>query len=224
LRVAKVANCKYSELAKLRIARFTCKGHKVKALVRNEEKLRNSLEIGHKNHENLQIVKVENIFNPDELKVPLENVDVVMSTLGFGRGSTGYEDVTKAIAKALLTSNNSCRRCVFMHSWYTDPESRSQASFLLRWLLFTFIGPILDNMRKAEQFLESQNEIDYTVILPGGLSSSSATTCEFFAEENSFFVEGKSGMIPRADVARYMIKTVEEDLHHNKIVAIYPKN
>ena len=87
-----------------------------------------------------------------------------------------------------------------------------------------FIGPILDNMRKAEEFLEGQNDIDYSVILPGGLGKGQATDCDFFAEEGSFFVGGKGGMIQRADVARYMIKTMEEDLHRRKIVAIFPKN
>ena len=66
------------------------KGHTVKALVRNEEKLKIALEQEQKikDHEKLQIVKVSNIFDADELREPLENVDVVMSTLGFGRGST----------------------------------------------------------------------------------------------------------------------------------------
>ena len=111
-----------------------------------------------------------------------------------------------------------------MHSWYTDADSRAQAPFYLRWTLLLLIGPILDNMRKAEEFLEGQNDIDYSVILPGGLSNGQATNCDFFVEEGSGYVEGKGGMIQRADVARYMIKTMEEDLHHKKRAAIFPKN
>ena len=94
----------------------------------------------------------------------------------------------------------------------------------LRWTLLWFIGPILDNMRKAEEFLEGQEDIDYSFILPAGLSNGQATNCDFFAEEDSFCIGGKGGMIQRADVARYMIKTMEDDLHHKKIVAIHPKN
>ena len=111
-----------------------------------------------------------------------------------------------------------------MHSWYTDPESRAKASFFLRWVLFYFIGPVLDNMRKAEEFLEKQDEIDYSVILPSGLSKGQPTDCDFHAKEDAFYIEGLGGMIKRADVARYMIKTMEEDIHHKKIVAIFPKN
>ena len=90
--------------------------------------------------------------------------------------------------------------------------------------MLLLIGPVLDNMRKAEEFLESKNDLDYAVILPGGLSNGQATNCDFFVEEDSFFVGGKGGMIQRADVARYMIKTMEEDLHQKKVVAIFPKN
>ena len=132
--------------------------------------------------------------------------------------------MAKAISKALLSNENGCRRCIFMHSWYTDPESRAKASFFLRWVLFSFIGPMLDNMRKAEEFLETQSEMDYSVILPSGLSKGPASDCDFHAQEDAFFIEGLGGMIKRADVARYMIKTMEDDIHHKKIVAIFPKN
>ena len=72
------------------VAQALNKGYTVKALVRNEEKLKTALEKEQeiKDHEKLQIVQVSNIFDADGLKEPLENVDVVMSTLGFGRGST----------------------------------------------------------------------------------------------------------------------------------------
>ena len=46
--------------------------------------------------------------------------------------------------------------------------------------------------------------------------------CDFETKEDSWFVPGRGGRIQRADVARYMIKTFEEDLHHQKIVAITP--
>ena len=68
------------------------KGHEVKALVRNPEKLRTELEKmnleGIKDHPSLNIVKIDNIFDEEQLKPVLSDVDVVMSTLGFDRGST----------------------------------------------------------------------------------------------------------------------------------------
>ena len=87
----------------------------------------------------------------------------------------GYVDVTKAITKALLTNENGCRRCIFMHSWCSEPTSRINAPFFIRWTLFLYIGPILDNMRKAEEFLQGQEDIDYSVVLPAALVKGKAT-------------------------------------------------
>ena len=46
---------------------------------------------------------------------------------------------------------------------------------------------------------------------------------EFAFEEDNFYVNGLTARILRADVARYMIKTLEDDLHHKKIVAMGTK-
>ena len=72
------------------VAQALNKGHIVKALVRNEEKLKNILASEQQitEHKNLHIVKVSNIFDSEELKEPLKDADVVMSTLGFSKGST----------------------------------------------------------------------------------------------------------------------------------------
>ena len=74
------------------VAQALNKGHSVKAVVRNEEKLKKSLSDQHdiKEHEKLEICKVDDIFDAEKLKQLeiLNDVDVVMSTLGFGRGST----------------------------------------------------------------------------------------------------------------------------------------
>ncbi len=67
-------------------------GHAVKAIVRNAEKLKTSLQnkFGSEaaDNSNLNVVEVNDIFNADNLVQPLTNVDIVFSTLGFGRGST----------------------------------------------------------------------------------------------------------------------------------------
>ena len=83
--------------------------------------------------------------------------------------------MTHAISKA-LSSGSSCRRCIFMHSWYSEPQSRTHCPFFLRWTLLLYINPILDNMRKAEKLLETAaDDLNYTVVLPAGLMNGKAT-------------------------------------------------
>ena len=47
---------------------------------------------------------------------------------------------------------------------------------------------------------------------------------EFLSTEDTCYVQGVSGRIQRGDVARYLLKVAEEDLHHKKVVAIAPKD
>ena len=67
------------------VAQALTKGFSIKALVRNEEKLKTSLENEHKikDHPKLQIVQIHDIFDVNELKEALKGVDIVVSTLGF---------------------------------------------------------------------------------------------------------------------------------------------
>ena len=89
--------------------------------------------------------------------------------------SRGYSDVTNNILNTLKSIENGCQRCIFMHSWYSEPSSRRHCPFFLRWSLLLYIGPILDNMRKAEKILEDTDDVNYTVILPAGLGKGPVT-------------------------------------------------
>ena len=63
-----------------------------------------------------------------------------------------------------------------MHSWYTDPGSRGQAPFFLRYTLIAYISPVLDDMRNVETYVaRDAPEIDYTFVLPPGLSNKPLT-------------------------------------------------
>ena len=57
----------------------------------------------------------------------------------------------------------------------------------------------------------------------GGVKCIFFLDCDFLTTEDSWFVQGVSGRIQRADVARYMLRVAEENLHQKKIVAISPK-
>lgn len=198
----------------------------VRALIRNPDKLKNNLSreapaLKIENNERLNIVEVKDVFDADSIAPHLEGVDVVVSTLGFGveRPSTNYMKSAKAIIDAMMKSE--CRRYIGMHSWYSEPTTRGKAPFLLRYTLLAYIGPVLDDMRSVERYVETETtDIDYTFVLPAGLQNKPKTDLEFKVAENNWYVEGASSMIARADVARYIIKVIKEDLHHKKIVSI----
>ena len=71
-----------------------------------------------------------------------------------------------------------------MHSWYSEKVTRDNAdSFIMRWVFLPLIiGSVLDGMREAEVYLEeSCKELDYTVVLPGGLLNKPVTGTLFRA-------------------------------------------
>jgi len=92
--------------------------------------------------------------------------------------------------------------------------------FLIRWFLLPMIRPVLDNMREAEVWLEQEaDDINYTVVRPATLTNGRVTEKKFAVEED-FHVNGISGRICRADVARFMLKAVSEEKYHKKGVSI----
>ena len=71
-----------------------------------------------------------------------------------------------------------------MHSWHSEPTSRRHCPFFLRWTLLLYIGPILDDMRKAEKILENTDDIDYTFILTAGLGKGPVTGNIILSSDN----------------------------------------
>lgn len=70
-----------------------------------------------------------------------------------------------AILKAMLR-HKQCRRYIGTHSWYTDPDSRSQANFLTRPIL-SFYSGILDDQRNVELMLINKDwvkDICWTIV------------------------------------------------------------
>lgn len=83
------------------------------------------------------------------------------------------------------------------HSWYTELESRGQAAWFISLVSFLpMIRTVLDNMRETELWLDNQDELEYTVVRPAGLTNNAAsTTHEIKVAEGGYCVDGTAGRI-----------------------------
>ncbi|XP_063345924.1 uncharacterized protein LOC134638906 [Pelmatolapia mariae] len=196
-------------------------GHVVTALVRNAGKLTVT-------HENLKVVTTD-IFSADSLKTHFKDQDVVMSCLGFPAsfftGVTGYTRSMTAMVSAMQETR--VNRIITMTSWYTEPNSGTQSSYLIRFLLLPLIRSVLSNMYEMEQFLQKTEDINWTVVRPPGLKNLPATAQEFLTHEG-YFVPDNNGQPPssavgRGDVARFMLSLLNSNAWVKKGVAITTK-
>ena len=80
-------------------------------------------------------------------------------------------------------------------------------------------GGLLLNKREAEKYLISKNDIDYTIIRPGGLSGNTDSSSSIMiGKENSFF----TGSINRSQVAEVVVEaiTCKNNEAKNKIIEL----
>ncbi|XP_004575692.3 flavin reductase (NADPH) [Maylandia zebra] len=196
-------------------------GHVVTALVRNPGKLTVT-------HENLKVVTAD-IFSADSMKTHFKDQDVVMSCLGFPAsfftGVTGYTRSMTAMVSAMQETQ--VNRIITMTSWYTEPNSGTQSSYLIRFLLLPLIRSVLSNMYEMEQLLQKTEDINWTVVRPPGLKNLPATAQEFLTHEG-YFVPDNNGQPPgsavgRGDVARFMLSLLNSNAWVKKGVAITTK-
>ncbi|KAM4577189.1 flavin reductase (NADPH)-like isoform 1-T2 [Odontesthes bonariensis] len=196
-------------------------GHTVTAIVRNPAKLT-------VNHDNLKVVTAD-IFSADSLKTHFKEQDVVMSCLGFPAsffsGVTGYTMSMAAVVSAMREARVS--RVITMTSWYTEPNSGTQSSYVIRFLLLPMIRNVLNNMFEMENFLKKTEGINWTVVRPPGLKNLPATADEFLTHEG-YFVPSNSSQAPnsavgRGDVARFMLSLLNSNAWVKQGVAITTK-
>ncbi len=206
------------------------RGHVIKALVRSPKKLDDIKD------NNLEVVKIDIWYVPDLIQ-HLAGVDTVVSALGFGGGfgnpnlpfqypMTIFSDIVKVLLPAM--NANGVKRLIVIHSVYCNTKSRHEGYSWYKWYLpmMYFIG--VGNMGTAEQILREHpdaKDIDWTAVCPGWLRAGPVTDRKIFAEEgvDRFPLKDYAKVrriIDRADVARYMLKCAEKDLHKKKPVAI----
>jgi len=194
-------------------------GHVVTAIVRTPAKI--TLQ-----HDNLHVVKGD-IFSADELTTAFKDHEAVISALGFSRNSnpvTGYSDSMRAVVAAMRACN--ITRLVVMTAYYTDITSAQGRGFLVNWILIPFIKRVLLNMAEMEKWLEAEAaDLAWTVVRPGGLSNGALLDQTALQQEGGQFVADPAAatMIPRANVAQFLVSQLGEDKYTRKVVAIAVK-
>ncbi|CAI9550146.1 unnamed protein product [Staurois parvus] len=194
-------------------------GHEVKALVRDVNKI--TIQ-----HENLKVVEA-NIFSQESLAEHFQGQDAVMSCLGFPykmfSSISEYTDSMKAIVGAMRQTE--VNRIVVMTSWYTDTSTAQNSSFFVRNFLIPLIKSVLTNMFEMEQYLEKEcPDLNWTVVRPPGLQNVPVTDKEILTHEGYFVPDEKgypcTNTVSRADVARFMLSTLNDETWSRKIVAM----
>jgi len=192
-------------------------GHVVTAIVRTPAKI--TLQ-----HDNLHVVKAD-VFSADELTTAFKDHEAVISALGFSRKSNhGYSDSMREVVAAMRACN--ITRLVVMTAYYTDITSAQGRGFLLNWILIPLLKRKLIDRGDMEKWLEAEvSDLAWTVVRPGGLSNGALLDQTALQQEGGQFVADPAAatMIPRANVAQFLVSQLGEDKYTRKVVAIAVK-
>ena len=76
-------------------------------------------------------------------------------------------------------------------------------------------------MLEAEEYLKTEcSDIDYNVVQAPVLNTKPATESEFKVTNGEYYVPGASDKMTRADVARYLLKILDDQSTYRQIQAI----
>lgn len=181
------------------------KGYEITAFVRTPSKL----EI---THENLHVVQGD-AFNKDDVEQAIAGHDVVVSCLGSSNGmkkSTELEEMTKNIVDGMKVNN--VNRIIYTASAGIDGEIPGISGKMVMKMLKN----ALTDHGNAVSYIKA-NGLNYTIVRPMGLTNNAFTGKYREAREG---VPDKAKSIPRADVAHFIVKALNDTSYENSSVAI----
>ena len=170
-------------------------GMKVTAFVRTPSKL----DI---NHENLTI-KQGDAFNQEEVSAAIAGQDAVISCLGSNQGmkkSTEIQEMTKNIVNGM--KEQKVDRIIYTASAGIHKEIPGLSG---KAVMLMLKNPLKDH-RAAVDYIQA-NGLNYTIVRPMGLTDQPFTGKY---RESAASVPDKSRTIPRADVAHFIVKALED--------------
>jgi putative NADH-flavin reductase len=184
------------------------RGHDVTALVRSPERLH-----GFKDRIN---ARQGDVLNPAELESAIQGHDAVLSAFGPRVPiSKADANLLQRFAVALTTAmpRASVKRAVVESVAFLFKNSIMPPAYLLGRLLFSQV--VADTSAMERMFAES--ELDWTMVRPPELTDKAFTGKYRVREEHLPFF---GFTISRADVADFMIKTVENHSSIRKVIGV----
>jgi hypothetical protein len=185
-------------------------GHTVTAVVRDDPGKVSTT------HPNLNVVTGD-VFRAESLEPILRDHDAVLSVLGFPKQENPMSDFETSISAILAAMRPAgVRRLVTISAWYTDPVSRvGQYMFDNMWSKIPGLVNTLDNEGEMEKVLVgATSDIDFTSVRVPTLTWDPVTSKDILVQD-AHWVDGGSGFIPREDVARFMLSTLDDPTKWN---------
>ncbi|SIS43771.1 NAD(P)-dependent oxidoreductase [Salimicrobium flavidum] len=181
------------------------KGMEVTAFVRTPSKI----EVAH----DLLNITQGDAFNKEEVAEAIAGQDAVVSCLGSSRGlkkSTEVEEMTKNIVTGMQERN--VNRIIFTSSAGINGEMPGISGKIIMKILKN----ALRDHRNAVDYIQSHG-LDFTIVRAMGLTNETPTGKY---KESKSGVPGKAKTIPRADVADFILKALNDNRYEHSSVCI----
>ncbi|XP_020600930.1 flavin reductase (NADPH)-like isoform X1 [Orbicella faveolata] len=193
----------------LLVQQALAKGHSVAAVVRNLEKFQLK-------HENLEVVKGD-VFDADSITPILEGKNAVVSCLGFQVGAkTLYsKSITSIITAA---ERSSIKRLVGLSGVIAQKDPIDPG--WMEWLLRKLVRSRLNDLMAMENIVMNSN-LCYTLVRLPFLTQGPLT--DDYLVTNGQSVPRGAFSVSRADVAHFMLKSLQTNQWDNKAVRIATK-
>ena len=187
-------------------------GHTIRAQARTPSKLDIT-------HPNLSIIKGD-ILDAGSVREVVEGTDAVVSALGVNKlgKTTTLSDGTKVILESMR--RHGVTRSVWVSSLGVG-DSQAEMQAMSKFFTYFFKPVVLRNVfadKERQETYIMASKGDWTIVRPSGLTNDSRTgeyKVNFDPKK-----EDMSGRIPRADVADFILKVLEQNSHLQEAVSL----
>ena len=200
------------------LKQLVSEGHRVKALVRNPNKL--DLSVLPTDHRELVEVVAGGVFDPHILNAEMAGCEAVISALGTGT-SNQYTEVYSVGGRNILSAMRALglRRLITVTSGLIDFSDPSTDNFFLNRIIRPNYNKVYYDQTRWETVLDDTTDIDWTCVRPPYLINKPFTG-QYRVALNHCPKGGRK--IGRADLAHFMVsQLLASDFIRQKPVVAY---